>query len=140
MSFKLSENSKKNREGVDPRLIEIDDLAITLTLIDYGHGKHSGLRDAEEQYGLYKDEKSNADGYVEISDHQLGRALDFYAYVDGKASWDHAHLAIVALAQFQAAMILGYKIGWGGLWKRKKPKFTNGIPYGWDMPHIKIID
>ena len=67
-------------------------------------------------------------------------ALDFYAYIHGKASWEHKHLAMVATAFFQAASELGYRIEWGGLWKRKKPKLIDGIPYGWDMPHIQLIE
>lgn len=138
--FYLSNNSKVNREGVDPKLIEISDLAITLTLVDFGHGRDSGLRIASQQLGLYLDGKSKCDGYDLLSYHQTGKALDFFAYVDGKASWDEHHLAIVACAFFQAAAILGYRIKWGGMWKRSKPKFKNGIPYGWDMPHIELIE
>lgn len=143
--FKLSEVSKSRREGVDPRLIEIDDLAITLTLVDYGHPEYAGIRTAEEQNTLYKKGRSQCDGYKRLSDHQpaddgYGKALDFYAYVDGQASWQPHHLAMVACAYFQAASILGYHIEWGGLWKRKHPKLVNGVNYGWDMPHIKVVD
>ena len=140
MAFVLSTRSKERRKGVDPRLIEIDDLAIQLTLIDYGHPEHAGKRSAEEQNGLFKAGKSKCDGYTKKSNHQYGKALDFYAFVDGKASWEYEHLAIVACAYFQAASILGYRIKWGGLWKRKSPKYINGIPYGWDAPHIELID
>ena len=136
--FKLSANSLRNREGIDPRLIEIDDLAITLTLVDYGHGKHAGLRTAEEQHQLYLAGKSHCDGQRLKSKHQTGRALDFYAFVNGRASWKHEHLAMVAAAYFQAASILGYRIKWGGLWKSRKPIIKNGVEYGWDMPHIEL--
>jgi len=149
--YKLSTTSLKRREGIDPKLIELDDLAITLTLIDYGHPEYAGLRTAEDQYGLYTAKKSKCDGRVRKSNHQpaedgYGKALDFYAYVDGKASWNEAHLAIIACAYFQAAAILnakygkGYSIKWGGMWKRRTPKYINGIPYGWDMCHIELID
>lgn len=138
--FKLSANSKKNREGVDPRLIEISDLAITLTVIDFGHGSTSGLRTAEIQRELFDGFKSKADGYDKLSKHQSGKALDFYAFIGGHASWEHKHLAIVACAFLQAASMLGYKLKWGGLWKRKEPKYTDGIPYGWDMAHIELME
>jgi len=140
--YKLSSRSKKRREGIDPRLIEIDNLAIQLTLIDYGHPEYAGLRTAEEQYSLYSEipSKSKCDGKVRLSKHQFGKALDFYAYVDGKASWNEAHLTIVACAYLQAASMLGYKVHWGGMWKRRTPRYINGIPYGWDMCHIELID
>lgn len=135
MAFSLSERSKKNREGIDPRLIEISDLAITLTLIDFGHGSDAGKRTSERQNELYNAGSSQCDGYEIISNHQTGRALDFYAYIDGRASWAAEHLAMVAAAFLQAASMLGYKIRWGGLWKRS----TGGF-YGWDMPHIELIE
>ncbi len=140
MAFALSTRSKTHRAGIDPRLIEIDDLAITLTLIDYGHGKYAGLRTAETQAQLYDDGKSQKDGVNRRSLHQDKKALDFYAFVNGSASWHHPHLAMVACAYFQAAAILGYRIRWGGLWKSRKPKIIDGIPYGWDCPHIELLD
>lgn len=139
MAYKLSENSKMNRSGADKKLIEISDLAITLTLVDFGHPKLAGKRSAEEQHNLWLDDMSQCDGYTKISKHQLGKALDFYAFVNGKASWYHPHLAMVATAHFQAASILGYRIKWGGLWKPKKPEIVDDVPYGWDCPHIELI-
>ncbi len=138
--FKLSPRSKRHREGIDPRLIEIDDLAIKLTLVDFGHGSVAGKRTAPVQNGLFKKGKSKADGYNKLSKHQLGKALDFYAYVNNSTSWEHEHLTMVACAYFQAASILGYKIKWGGLWKSKNPVIKNGVPYGWDCPHIELVE
>lgn len=140
MTFEFSPDSLKNREGIDPRLIEIDDLAIKLTLVDFGHGPVSGKRTAPVQNGLYIEGKSEADGYDKLSKHQLGKALDFYAYVNNKTSWQPDHLAMVALAYFQAASILGYKIKAGILWKTKTPEIKNGVPYGWDCPHIQLAE
>lgn len=136
MRFSLSASSKDNRHGVDSRLIEISDLAIEITLVDFGHGQYSGLRTAAEQLHLHESGASpRCDGVVVKSNHQSGRALDFYAYVNGKASWAPEHLAMVAAAFLQAASLLGYKIRWGGLWPSKK----GGI-YGWDMPHIELME
>lgn len=136
--FKLSKASKLNRVGVDHKLIEISDLAIKITNIDFGIPGNGGLRTAGTQNQLYKEELSKADGYENLSKHQSGEALDFYAYIDGGSSWRRDHLAMVAAAFLQAASILGYKIEWGGLWS--SPKKTNGIPYGWDMAHIQLVE
>lgn len=140
--FKLSARSKRNRIGVDPKLIEISDLAIQITKIDFGVPEDGGIRTAIRQNELFRDEKSKADGFENLSEHQpaddgYGKALDFYAFIDGSASWQHEHLAMVAAAHLQAASILGYKIEWGGLWMSTKK--TNGIPYGWDMAHIQLV-
>lgn len=127
MTFALSDRSKQNREGIDSRLIEISDLAITLTTIDFGHGSTAGVRTPSEQNKLFIHGKSKCDGYEIKSYHQSGRALDFYAYVDGNASWERSHLAEVACSFLQAASQLGYKVEWGGLWP-------------WDAPHIQLSD
>lgn len=128
--FKLGNTSKERRMGVDQRLIEIDDLALHISIIDFGHPADAGLRTAERQHELFLEKKSKCDGYKLKSNHQFGKALDFYAYVDGKASWEPEHLAQIACAYFQAASVLGYKIKWGGLFK----------PNGWDMPHIELVE
>ena len=144
--FKLSQSSKDNRIGIDPPLIEISDLAITITLVDFGHGKHAGLRDAPEQHELYLKGLSEADGYSKLSKHQIkpgekySKALDAYAFVDGGASWVHEHLAMVIIAHLQAATMLGYELNCGILWPRIKPKIRNGIQYGWDGAHMQLVD
>jgi len=134
--FTLSETSKRNRSGVDIRLIQVSDLALTISLVDFGHGRDAGKRTAERQNILHKNGVSpHCDGYDKLSEHQSGNALDFYAYVDGKASWAPEHLAMVAAAFLQAASMLGYRIKWGGLWPTKRSKL-----YGWDMPHIQLME
>ncbi len=130
--FKLSKSSKQRREGVDHRLIEISDLAIQISIVDFGIPGDGGLRTAQRQNELFKEGKSKADGYDKKSNHQsdddgYGKALDFYAYVNGKASWETEHLAMVAAAFLQAASMLGYELKWGGLWKTFK-----------DMPHVEL--
>lgn len=127
--MKLSGRSKENRAGIDERLIEISDMAIQITKIDFGIPSTGGFRTAEKQNELFADGKSKADGYNKKSYHQTGKALDFYAYVDGRASWEHHHLTYVATAFLQSASILGYKLEWGG-------NFRSFL----DMPHVQIKD
>ena len=125
--FKLGQNSLNNRTGVDPRLIEISDRAIQISTLDFGIPSSGGMRTVEDQAALFTAGKSKCDGRTNKSYHQTGRALDVYAYVDGKASWEKEHLAIVAVAMMQAANELGHKLEWGGLFI----SFT-------DMPHFQI--
>ncbi|MCK4759961.1 MAG: hypothetical protein KAT69_07910 [Candidatus Aminicenantes bacterium] len=140
MSFKLSVTSQTRLLGVNPDLLAVTNLAIKITVIDFGIPPDGGIRTAERQKELYDKKVSKADGYNNLSNHQSGDALDFYAYVDGKASWESHHLAMVACAHLQAASMMGVKINWGGFWQRKTPKYKNGIPYGWDMAHIERSD
>jgi len=127
--YEFSKTSLKRREGIDGRLIEILDLAITITKVDFGIPQYGGLRTIEDQKHLFLNKKSNADGVKKPSYHQSGKAVDVYAYVDGKASWEPEHLSMVACAVLQSAAILGYKLSWGGLWR----SFV-------DRPHFQIDD
>tara|TARA_R110002126_G_scaffold15506_5_gene63492 strand:- start:1708 stop:2103 length:396 start_codon:yes stop_codon:yes gene_type:complete len=128
-NFKFSRNSLKRLEGVDERVLNIVKEAIKITKIDFGIPEYGGWRSPEQQHKLYLDEKSNCDGLYKKSKHQSGKAVDVYAYVDGKASWDIEYMSQIACAFLQAAIKLGYDIQWGGLW-------INFI----DTPHFEIIE
>jgi len=125
--FRFSEKSLERMEGIDHRLSEVMKKAIKISKVDFGVPPYGGLRTAEEQFVLFEEGKSTKDGYDRKSYHQTGKAVDVYAYVDGKASWEEEHLAMIAAAVLQAANILGYHVMWGGLWK-------NFV----DMPHFQI--
>jgi peptidoglycan L-alanyl-D-glutamate endopeptidase CwlK len=127
--FKLGQNSLNHRAGCDQRLLDISDLAIKITNIDFGIPSTGGLRSTSDQAALFTAGKSKADGRINKSYHQSGRALDVYAYVDGKASWEKEHLAIIAAAMLQASSQLGHKLKWGGLWKSWQ-----------DFPHFELRD
>ncbi len=127
MTFKLSKTSQQRLKGVNPKIIEIIELALTITKIDFGIPEYGGLRDKAEQNDLFKRKLSKADGYDKSSIHQSGNAFDIYAYINGGASWDKLYLTTVAAAILQASSLLGYKLSWGGLW-------SNFI----DLPHFQL--
>ena len=135
--YRFSKASLGNRAGVDQRLIEISDLALELTPIDFGIPRDGGLRTADRQQDLYLAGKSKCDGTLNKSLHQSGMALDFYAYVNGRASWDVGHLSMVAAAHLQAAAYLGYPIRWGGFFK---PFASEPFNHGWDCCHIELME
>lgn len=125
----FSASSEAVLKSVKPQLQALAHEALRISPIDFGYPRTGGLRTAVEQTILFHEGKSNADGLEHISKHQKGEALDFYAFVDGKASWDKHHLAIVAAAHLQAASKLGVAIEWGGLWRSFE-----------DYPHIELAD
>jgi len=135
--YRFSETSLNRREGVDPRLIEISDFAIQITPVDFGIPKDGGIRTASRQYDLYLAGKSKADGTTHQSAHQSGKALDFYAWVNGHASWEVGHLAMVAAAHLQAASMLGYSLKWGGFFK---PFSDEPFYHGWDCAHVELVE
>jgi peptidoglycan L-alanyl-D-glutamate endopeptidase CwlK len=126
---KFSVRSITRMADIDPRLMVIAEEALKISPIDFGIPEFGGLRTAEEQQQLFLAGKSQLDGVTRKSYHQTGRALDVYAYVDGKASWDELHLAMVAAAMLQTASKLGIDLQWGGLWESFK-----------DMPHFQLPD
>ena len=130
MAFFLGNSSRRNMVGIQLCLVKLTEEAIRITRVDFGIPETGGKRSPEVQNGLFLDDLSGCDGYVKLSFHQSGKALDFYA-IDpetGKASWDEELLAQVACAFLQAAINLNIKISWGGLWKSRK-----------DMPHVELI-
>lgn len=129
MTFKFSRNSIERMNGVDKNLRNVAYRALQISKVDFGIPAYGGRRTAEEQKQLFDDGKSQLDGTNKKSYHQTGKALDVYAYVDGKASWEKEHLAMVAAAMLQAASEMGVKLEWGGLW-------TSFV----DMPHFQIPD
>lgn len=129
MSYRFSDKSIARMAGVHDDLQRVAYRAIAISKIDFGIPRDGGLRSAERQHQLFLDGKSKADGYIKPGKHQSGNALDFYAYVDGAASWEPEHLAQVAAAFLQAAIEEGVRIRWGGLFR----SFT-------DMPHVELVD
>lgn len=128
MTFKLSSTSRKRLDGVNPVLVEVVCRALEITKVDFGIPASGGLRTAEQQNALYKAGLSKLDGYKNKSNHQSGNAVDVFAYVDGKASWDEDDLTHVATAMLAAASELGVALRWGGHWR-------NFV----DMPHFELI-
>jgi len=129
MSFQFSNASANRLQTVDPRLQAIANYALEITKVDFGIPSNGGLRTAEEQNALYHGGKSQLDGYKKKSFHQTGKALDVYAFVNGRASWEKEHLAMIAAAMLQAASELGHKLTWGGLWRNFE-----------DYPHFQLED
>lgn len=125
-------------EGVHPDLVAIAYEAIKVSPIDFGIPQFGGLRTQNEQSLLFLQGTSKCDGESKVSNHQKGLALDVFAYVNGSASWDIAHLSIIAGVMLSTANrlhregIVKSEIRWGGTFGNKNFR-------GWDMPHFEII-
>ena len=126
--YKLSQTSFNRLKGINPILIDIVTKAIQTSPLDFGIPNDGGLRTAERQNELFKAGKSKLDGYKKIGKHQLGKAFDIYAFVDGKASWQRNHLTIIADHILKVAKNdFNVDLIWGGNFKT----FL-------DMPHFEI--
>jgi len=131
MSFELSKTSKERLVGVDPSLVLLIEESLKVSPIDFGIPQYGGLRTAPEQNSLFKKGVSKCDGFKTKSNHQTGKAVDVYAFVNGKASWDTEHLALIAGVILATAFRLGIKIRWGGTFGSNEMK-------GWDRPHFEL--
>ena len=127
MTFRFSKRSLDILSTTNPDVQRVAKRALKITKIDFGFPTLGGKRTADEQYELFVAGSSQLDGISKKSYHQTGNALDVFAFVDGKASWDKYHLAMVAAAMLQAAALEGVELEWGGLWTSFE-----------DYPHFQI--
>lgn len=142
--FKFSKRSIRNMKDVEPDMVLIFMEAIKVSPIDFGVPNDGGVRSSLRQHQMFLDPdiKTNCDGYERVSRHQIkdgddyGQALDFYAYLNGKASWNKVHLAIIAgvlmstAKRLKAEGRISINLKWGGTFGSKSFK-------GWDYPHTQ---
>lgn len=146
MAFRLGQRSLNTLATVDADLQRVVHRAIDITTVDFMVGQ--GLRTRDEQARLYGQGRSQVDmarlglpieyakpnmkkvTWTMRSNHMTGRAVDLWAWVDGKISWDttKGYYEEIARAMKQAAMHECVPIQWGGDWKTTK-----------DYPHFELI-
>jgi len=145
--YKLGRTSLKRLQTADDPLPELFEKALSVSPIDFGIAR--GKATAEEQFELFKKGRKEIDGnwtivdldqvvtfrdgYEKKSNHQSGKAVDVYAYVNGRASWDKVHLSIIAGVVLATAAEMGIKLRWGGT-------FGSKVFKGWDKPHFELVD
>ena len=121
MSFKLSQRSLGNLEGVDERLQTIVKTAIHNTKVDFGC--ICGLRTIQEQRELVAKGASQ----TMKSKHIDGKAVDLFAYIGSRGSWELNLYDDIADAMAQAARDVGVGLCWGAAWS------TASLPYPMDV-------
>lgn len=131
MSYKFSSRSLQQLSDIDEQLIQLMTRAITISPIDFGIPEFGGFRTAEQQQNLYLKGLSKCDGYKIKSYHQSGKAVDVFAFINGKASWDKVHLGIIAGVILSEANRMNIGLRWGGT-------FGSNSFNGWDMPHFEL--
>jgi peptidoglycan L-alanyl-D-glutamate endopeptidase CwlK len=112
MSFKLSERSLSRLKGLDPKLIEVVEKAISITKIDFGVSE--GLRTLERQKELVAKGASQ----TLRSKHIGGKAVDLVAYIGPRVSWELNLYDDIAEAMRQAAKELNVELRWGAAWHK----------------------
>jgi peptidoglycan L-alanyl-D-glutamate endopeptidase CwlK len=115
MAFALSAASERNLIGVHPDLVAVVRRAIELTEIDFKVGE--GVRTAERQRKLVAEGKSKTLHSRHIPGKDgLGKAVDLWAIVDGKITWERDCSVRLSKFVLQAAKELNVLVRWGGDW------------------------
>lgn len=136
----LGKRSLQSLEGIHPELVKLMKAAITDSPIDFTIT--DGLRTVAQQQALYAKGRTkpggvvtNADGVKLKSNHQGGKAVDLYPYINGSVDFNdvHGHLTTIAAHIKSVAKSLGISIRWGGDFKATKTKAK-----GWDKPHFEL--
>jgi len=110
MTFKLSNRSLNNLDGVKESMVGVVNRAISITKIDFG--VICGLRTVAEQRALVESGASQ----TMKSKHLVGDAVDLMAYVGSRASWELNLYDEIADAMAESALSLGVKMRWGAAW------------------------
>lgn len=110
MTFRLSQRSKDNLRGVNPKLVAVVEHAILLTEMDFA--VIEGVRTMMRQAELVKAGASQ----TMASKHVEGKAVDLMAYLNGRASWELSLYDEIATAVRQAAIEKDVAIRWGAAW------------------------
>ena len=110
MSFRLSDRSLSNLQGVDEQLVATVKLAILITKVDFG--VICGIRTMEEQRALVEKGASQ----TMRSKHLEGKAVDLMAYIGSRGSFELNLYDDIADAMKQAATETGAVLRWGAAW------------------------
>lgn len=110
---------------------------------------NGGKRTARQQNVIYLAGNSGCDGYIKLSYHQSGLAIDFIPYVGGP-TWNNAKAFLtIAKLIFQiweeikvSGITEDYYLHWGGFWNAKDLdkdgllEVTDRL--GWDLAHYEL--
>lgn len=145
--YYLGSNSRRNLQGVHPQLIYIIEQTLADCPVDFGIPKTGGVRTDKEQQALYAAGKSKKDGIKKRSKHQLslglgpqyGKAFDYFAFVNNKASYEPILMHAVGASIMTTAARLRkegrvtVRLRWGAT-------FGSTSFQGWDAGHIEIVE
>lgn len=147
--FNWSKKSLDKLKTLDERLEVLMNYSLENTPIDFGINEtyrpkskqleyfKKGRKSVKGEWIITDKEKviTNVDGYKIVGKHNVNpsKAVDIFAFINGKVSYDTVHLSILAGVIMGNAKKLGIKVRWGGTFGSKEFK-------GWDMPHYELID
>lgn len=123
---RFGKKSAKKIEDAHPHLQGVIKLALEYSEVDFG------VSEVKRSLNRQKKLLSEGSSVTLKSRHLPDRngechAVDVYAYVNGKASYQPKHMKKISKAFFKAAIASNIQIEWGGHWTK---------PF--DMPHYQL--
>jgi len=107
-------------QDVNQRLIDLFNLALSRSPVDFGIAYMGGFRTDEQQNELFKAGVSKCDGYEKKSRHQFGEALDLIPYVGGQyllpSIYHNKYYFIIFGVIYAASIELNIPIRFGANW------------------------
>ena len=114
--FTLSKRSLTRLSGVHPDMVKVVKRAIEISPYDFGVTEGRRAIKKQEQYVAEGRSETMNSLHLEQPDGWC-HAVDIYALVDGRTTWEHKYFRKVIQAFFTAAIELGVQIEAGGLWR-----------------------
>lgn len=111
MTFRFSQRSWSNLQGVHEDLVRVMGRALELSHVDFAI--IDGLRTKDEQ----KDLMNNGASLTMDSRHLTGHAVDVAPWIGGRLRWDWPPFYSISEAVQDAAIELNIPIRWGGSWE-----------------------
>jgi peptidoglycan L-alanyl-D-glutamate endopeptidase CwlK len=137
MPFQLGARSLSRLEGVNPRMVAVVKLAISISPVDFVVVE--GVRTPERQRELYAQGRTKPGKVVTWtlkSKHIDGLAVDLAPWVNGAVDWnDLAKFDAIAKAMMTAAKQLNTPIRWGANWDGDERPREKGEG---DSPHFEL--
>jgi len=125
-------------KGLNQKVINLLNLAIVRTPVDFGIAFDGGFRTAEKQWELYKKGASKKDGFKLKSKHQSGMAVDLMPYIGNQPTPTKENYLKIYTCLMECSKELGYKLRSGMDWDMDLELLTDQDFD--DMPHFEIIN
>jgi peptidoglycan L-alanyl-D-glutamate endopeptidase CwlK len=136
MTFILGTRSLQTLQGVEPRLVAVARLAISITEQDFAIFPPGGVRTLAEEKQLVAEGKSHSlKSHHLIQANGFGGACDAVPWVGGGPVWEWPRIFLIARA-FQAAFAqLGIEGTWGAVWDKLMSEY--GDPAAEEAAYVR---
>ena len=131
MTFRLGHGTRQNLRGCHPTILELAELVITRTTVDFCVIPGGGFRSKQQA-----ENNAKRGTGVLTSRHLTGDAIDFVAFVDGKPSWELKHYGPLMECVYECADELNFLFVHGADWNCNG-KLGEAGTKEWDWPHIQ---